>query len=154
MSCHCYVSASNIKGETGTNRRETACRQAQYCVLADNVTKFPCAQSWMPVKPLWVCWIVFFFFTLFFFVLDQWQRWQGSQGIKRSQAKQTPTYGCHNRCCLERGRSAAEPPGRWSLGAELEVGWGRPRRMDSAWTLEKGTGDVRIWMGSPLLLGI
>lgn len=95
-----------------------------------------------------------FFLYTFFFVLDQWQRWQGSQGIKRSQAKQTPTYGCHNRCCLERGRSAAEPPGRWSLGAELEVGWGRPRRMDSAWTLEKGIGDVRMWMGSPLLLGI
>lgn len=43
-------------------------------------------------------------------------------GFSVPKAKQTPTYGCHNRCCQELGQSAVKPPGRWSLTAELEEG--------------------------------
>ena len=38
------------------------------------------------------------------------------------EAKQIPTYGCHNRCCQELGQSAVKPPGQQSLTAELKEG--------------------------------
>lgn len=67
--------------------------------------------------------------------------WDGDdrahEGFSVPWAKQTPTYGCHNRCCQELGQSAVKPPGRWSLTAELEEGWARPRHRDSAWTLRE-----------------
>lgn len=67
--------------------------------------------------------------------------------IQCSSGKEPPTYGYRNRCCQELGQSAVKPPGRWSLTAELEEGWGRLRRTDSAWILNErkaqGHGSVQ-----------